>query len=202
MRCEEFKVQTSDFSAEFGRSGAAVLNATIKSGTNSFHGDAWEFFRNDKLDAADFFENAGGVPKGELAPESVRLYRRWAGGHPAKSSTAETRFSSSATTKACAAFRAPFSPVRCPTDAERASGYTNFQDLITGQSSSPARADALGRLMPVGTVLDPATTRAVTPVWSIRYPACVRDRDRDFVRDPFGCAASMTTLQYRRLPCV
>src|ERR1700693_2315540 len=63
---EEFKVQTSDFSAEFGRSGAAVLNATIKSGTNSFHGTAWEFFRNDKLDAADFFENAHSISKGEL----------------------------------------------------------------------------------------------------------------------------------------
>ncbi len=60
---QEFKVQTSDFSAEFGRSGAAVLNASIKSGTNSFHGAAWEFFRNDKLDAADFFEDAGGIPK-------------------------------------------------------------------------------------------------------------------------------------------
>src|ERR1700722_4440464 len=63
---QEFKVQTSDFSAEFGRSGAAVLNATIKSGTNQFHGAAWEFFRNDKLDAPDYFEDAGGVPKGEL----------------------------------------------------------------------------------------------------------------------------------------
>src|SRR5207245_10568541 len=63
---EEFKVQTSDFSAEFGRSGAAVLNATIKSGTNQFHGAAWEFFRNDKLDAADYFEDANHVPKGEL----------------------------------------------------------------------------------------------------------------------------------------
>src|SRR5271167_4673291 len=62
----EFKVQTSDFSAEYGRSGAAVLNATIKSGGNQFHGDVWEFFRNDKLDAADYFEDAGGVPKGEL----------------------------------------------------------------------------------------------------------------------------------------
>ncbi|MBV9181475.1 MAG: carboxypeptidase regulatory-like domain-containing protein, partial [Acidobacteria bacterium] len=53
---QEFKVQTTDFSAENGRSGAAVLNATIKSGTNQFHGSAWEFFRHDKLDAADFFE--------------------------------------------------------------------------------------------------------------------------------------------------
>src|SRR5436853_428754 len=63
---EEFKVQTTGFSAEFGRSGAAVLNATIKSGTNELHGAVWEFFRNDKLDAADFFENAGGIKKGEL----------------------------------------------------------------------------------------------------------------------------------------
>lgn len=58
-------METNDYSAEFGRAAGAVLNATIKSGTNEFHGNAWEFLRNDKLDAANFFDNAGGIPKGE-----------------------------------------------------------------------------------------------------------------------------------------
>ena len=60
----EFKLQTNNFSAEFGRAGGAVLNASIKSGTNQFHGSLWEFLRNDKLDATDFFINKSGQPKG------------------------------------------------------------------------------------------------------------------------------------------
>jgi len=63
---EEFKVQTSNYNAEFGRGGGAVLNASIKSGANQVHGDVWEFLRNDKLDAADFFENANGLSKGRF----------------------------------------------------------------------------------------------------------------------------------------
>src|SRR5436190_394987 len=60
---QEFKVKTSTFSAEFGHAAGAVVNATIKSGTNQFHGAAFEFLRNDHLDANNFFTNAAGQPR-------------------------------------------------------------------------------------------------------------------------------------------
>jgi hypothetical protein len=57
----EFKVQTSNYSAEFGHSAGEILNASIKAGTSQVHGDLWEYFRNDKLDARDFDSLA--IPK-------------------------------------------------------------------------------------------------------------------------------------------
>lgn len=57
----EFKIQTGDYSAEFGHSAGAVVNASIKSGTNQIHGDLWEYFRNNVLDARDF--DALTIPK-------------------------------------------------------------------------------------------------------------------------------------------
>ncbi|MBI3473496.1 MAG: TonB-dependent receptor [Candidatus Solibacter usitatus] len=60
---EEFKVQTSTYSAEFGRSSGGVVNIQIKSGTNAMHGSGFEFLRNDKLDANDLFNNKNARPK-------------------------------------------------------------------------------------------------------------------------------------------
>ena len=60
---DEFKLQTSTFSAEFGRSMGGVVNLQIKSGNNQFHGSAFEFHRNDALDANNWFNNRAGREK-------------------------------------------------------------------------------------------------------------------------------------------
>ena len=59
----EFKVETSDYDAEFGHSAGAVLNASIKSGTNSLHGNLWEYWRNNILDAKDYFARSIPTPE-------------------------------------------------------------------------------------------------------------------------------------------
>src|SRR6202011_5916089 len=52
---QEFKVQTQLYSAEFGRAGGASVNLVTKTGTNQLHGNIYEFFRNEDLNANDFF---------------------------------------------------------------------------------------------------------------------------------------------------
>src|ERR1051325_4818387 len=59
----EFKVQTSTFSAEFGQAAGGVVNVSMKSGTNQFHGSLFEFLRNSQLDATPFFQQGGPKPQ-------------------------------------------------------------------------------------------------------------------------------------------
>src|SRR5262245_34768899 len=147
---QEFKVQTSGFSAEYGRSGAAVLNATIKSGTNEFQGAAWEFFRNDKLDAADFFENAGGIEKGALRQNQFGV----AAGGPIK----KNKIFIFGDYEGLRRVQGTVATGTVPTDLMRSTGYTNFTQLL---SQGGTEFDALNRSVPAGTIFDPATTRQV-----------------------------------------
>jgi Carboxypeptidase regulatory-like domain/TonB dependent receptor len=181
---QEFKVQTGDFSAELGRAAGAVLNATVKSGTNSFHGAAWEFFRNDVLDAADWFEDNSGIKKGELRQNQfgaaiggpviknkIFFFGDYEGLRRVQGNT--------------------FSGLSVPTVAERNSGFSNLSDLITGQGSK-SNTDALNRSIPVGTVLDPATTRSVAAGAIDPVSGLINSTNNIvYVRDPFGsCPAS------------
>jgi len=63
---EEFKVETANFDAADGHTAGGNVNVALKSGTNSVHGTLYEFFRNDKLAANDFFLNRSGRPRDSL----------------------------------------------------------------------------------------------------------------------------------------
>jgi len=62
---QEFKIQTSQYDAEYGRNPGASVNVVTRGGTNNFHGAAWEFFRNSFFDANDFFNKQGEHSLGE-----------------------------------------------------------------------------------------------------------------------------------------
>jgi hypothetical protein len=189
----EFKVQTSDYSAQFGRAGGAILNATMKSGTNNFHGDLWEYLRNDKFDAADWFEDAAGIPnnKGEFRNNQ---FGGTLGG-PIKKNKVFFFGDYEGTRKR----QGTVFTSTVPTADERSSGYTDLADIITGQSGT--QTDDLGRTFPVGTVFDPATTRAVTakttdPVTGLPVVTT------GYVRDPFANASCPPgTMAYALAAC-
>lgn len=74
---QEFKVETNNISAEYGRAAGGVFNIVTKAGTNALHGDAYEFFRNNVLDANDFFANSAGKP---IAPLKFNQFGGTLGG--------------------------------------------------------------------------------------------------------------------------
>jgi hypothetical protein len=63
---QEFKVQTGQYDASYGRNAGANVDVVTKGGTNAYHGAAWEYFRNDAMNANTFFLNSVGAPRAEL----------------------------------------------------------------------------------------------------------------------------------------
>ncbi|MGH9437166.1 MAG: TonB-dependent receptor domain-containing protein [Terriglobia bacterium] len=173
---EEFRLQTGDMNAQFGHSTGAVVNAVVKSGTNRFHGDVWEYFRNDALNANLWFNNRNHLPKPEYRQN---LFGGTLGGPIVKNKTfffvdyQGGRYITPSPTTATV-----------PTEAMINSGFTNLQDLITGNSGTGK--DALGRVFPHGVIFDPATTRAVAPGATDSITGLMNTSSSTvYVRDPF-----------------
>jgi hypothetical protein len=81
---DEMRVQTNSYSASYGRSGGGITTMVTKSGTNSFHGSAFEFLRNNALNANSFFSNRSGA---KIAPLHINQFGGSAGGPIIKNKT-------------------------------------------------------------------------------------------------------------------
>jgi hypothetical protein len=178
---QEFKLQNGNYSAEFGHSTGAVINAAIKSGTNRIHGDLWEYVRNDMFDANLFFNSGkrkpeyrqnlfggtvGGpvyIPKLYDGKGKTFFFFDYQGGRYVTPAPATSTV---------------------PTASMVNSGFTNLQDLITFNSGTGT--DGLGRIFPHGTILDPATTRSVGAHAVDSITGLTNNSTATiFVRDPF-----------------
>ena len=139
---QEFKTEESSMSAEFGRGGAAV-NVVLKSGANQVHGGVYEFIRNDKLDAVNYFNQGqqpfkrnqfGAFLGGPIIKNRTFLFGDYQG----------SRLRSSA----------PYLST-VPTADERAG---NFTDRLTGQTFSPCPTPRPADTFDTGTIFDPYST--------------------------------------------
>ena len=139
---QEFKTEENSMSAEFGRGGAAV-NVVLKSGTNQVHGGVYEFIRNDKLDAVNYF-NQGQQPFkrnqfGAFLGGPIRKNRTFLFGDYQGSRLRQSN---------------PYLST-VPTVAERAGDFT---DRLTGQTFSPCPTPSPADTFDTGTIFNPFST--------------------------------------------
>lgn len=157
---QEFRLQSGDYNAAVGGSAGAVLNTITRSGSANFHGRLWEYYGNDKLNAADFFDNANNVPAAALRKNQFGI----AIGGPLiipKFFKGDNKTFFFVDYQGTRMHLGVPETTTVPTLAERSSGFTNFSDLIAAQPGCNRGPDLLGRTVNCGTILDPATSRLV-----------------------------------------
>lgn len=189
---QEFKLQTGNFDAEFGHSTGGIVNAALKSGSNGLHGDLWEYVRNTVFNANDYFANQTATPRpayhqnqfGGTVGGPVLIPKLYNG----KNKTffffdyQGTRIDTpSASTSSV------------PTALMHSSGFTNFQDYFSLVGGT--KTDALGRVYPLATLLDPETTRMVAAGATDAISGLANTSATAVtVRDPFYTAGSVAGI--------
>jgi len=163
----EFKITTINAPAEYGRSGGGITSFTLKSGTNRLHGSAYEYFRNEKLDAVPFFVNSsppgcsdGGRLKACRAINKQNELGATAGGPIRRDKTFFFGWYNGFLLR-----KTPRQFIyNVPSDAFKAgdlSALLGSQLRNCGPNSDRACIDALGRPIREGAIYDPLTTRTV-----------------------------------------
>lgn len=173
---EEFKVNTSNFSAEYGASAGAVVNVVTKGGTNEYHGSAFWFLRNDNLDARDYFappttvdplyiqHQAGGAMGGPVVSNRVFWHAAYQRTHITEGTTLTGNVPSSDERAGRFGSRAIFDPF---STRPNPAGDGFVRDQFPGNEIPAASIDSVGR-----DVVN-------------RYPARVFERtSRNYVRAP------------------
>jgi Carboxypeptidase regulatory-like domain/TonB dependent receptor len=203
---QEFKLEEGNYSAQFGHSTGSVLDAVIKSGSNTYNGDLWEYVRNTDFNANDWFQNHNNIPRsayhqnmfGGTIGGPVRLPFHQGG-------VRNTFWFFDAERTIISAPRTYTETV--PTAGMVSSGFQNMSDLIKYDSGS--NTDALGRKFPTGTIMDPATTRNVhcgqpDAVTGLAGPACGSGQTAGTVvgtvRDPFYTGSVVGVTDYTAVP--
>jgi Carboxypeptidase regulatory-like domain len=182
---QEFKIQTSGLSAEFGRTGGGVFNFVMKSGENLWHGSAFGQLRNEALNANSFINNANGSPRAKVRQFNyggsiggpIRLPKKVFGplGYDGRDKSFFF-FSLERYRERQLVFGAPN---RSVPQIEMYDG-----DLSRLLTTTSAGTDLLGRTIYRGALYDPATTRPVT-AGEVDTVTGLTARDTGLVRDPF-----------------
>jgi hypothetical protein len=190
---QEFKLQSGDYSAEFGHSTGGVINAVIRSGTNQLHGNLWEYLRNDDFNANDYFSKQQDKPRPEYRQNQ---FGGTIGGpvvipHLYNGHDKTFFFFDYQGTRIVTPAQATST---VPTPGMTNSGFTNLQDLISDNSG--IATDALGRKFAHGTIFDPATTRQIAAGQTDTISGLQNTTaNAIYVRDPFyngGSVAGIT----------
>ncbi len=151
---QEFKVQNNSFTAQYGWSTGNVVNVVTKSGTNAFHGDVYEFYRNDVLDANSWFNNHNGVGRQDF-------HRNQFGGSAGGPLYIPHLYQQREKTFIFGLYEhlslsSPLNDTFTVPDANFRAG--DFSELLGAQNGT----DALGRAIYVGQIYDPHSTRQIT----------------------------------------
>src|SRR3989449_65677 len=170
---QEFRTEENSMSAEFGRGGAAV-NVVLKSGTNRVHGGAYEFIRNDGLDARNYFASPPPSPKPGFKRNQFGVFL---GGPIKKDKTFIFGDYQGSRLREALSYVSTV-----PTAAERSGDFT---DRLTGATFSPCPTPAPNEIFDTGTIFNPFTTQ---------NHACADGSGTVLLRDPISNGSQINVI--------